>query len=365
MIDKDNVRDLFKDRFKNFEANVDPKVWGNIQSNISSAPVGTSSFIGSTPFWVAAVSFIVVSVLGYNTLFNSVESNNETVSEVVSPEMNKNNATDAKLVEEKDGNIQESSTSEIEIVVEKTLVEEDLKPANTNPVKEHNAVVQNESIEASPDEKEHVIQVQEPVEKELVVNTQKTVSNAPQSIVIEQQSRVVASPMGGNAPLTVSFHSLTSVKKIKWKFDDGTESEEEHPEFTYEEAGVYFVTMLAELEDGTIVMDKAVIEVGEQNQDEDFLMDKAEIFVPNIFTPNYDGENDRLILNVKYVNSFTISIYSVNGKLVYASENSQETWDGTDLHGNKLEDGVFYYLINAIGEDGNVYAPKGYITIKR
>ena len=92
---------------------------------------------------------------------------------------------------------------------------------------------------------------------------------------------------------------------------------------------------------------------------------ESSIFVPNIFTPNGDSENDKLSVKVKNVNSYTISIYCVNGRLVFTSENPEEQWDGRDQQGNVVEEGVYYYLINAIGDNNNVYAPKGYITVRR
>jgi gliding motility-associated-like protein len=370
--EKDYIKDLFKDRFNDFEADVDPGLWDKIQTEMagpSSLPSAKgSASIGKTMIWIAAISITTVSVIAYsvwndNNIGSITEQKVEQPKEGVKKDENVSNVP-LNIVEDKGD---ENEEPIIEEIINSKIAES--KPAKEDVVL--NEVVDNKEITESILNDEEVIpnetiveSTKSIVEDHFTDESENVISKAPNSINIQTQSRVVASPMGGNAPLDVSFNSIASVKTIKWKFDDGEESSDMAPNHTYNDPGIYFVTMMAELEDGTVVMDKAVIEVKEAVKELEDLVESS-IFVPNIFTPNGDSENDMLSVNVENVTSYTISIYCVNGRLVFSSDNPDEKWDGIDKQGNAVVEGVYYYLINAIGENNNVYAPKGYITVRR
>jgi len=112
-------------------------------------------------------------------------------------------------------------------------------------------------------------------------------------------------------------------------------------------------------------MDKAVVEVKSPLVKKEEVTTRSQIRVGNVFTPNGDGEHDVFKVICTGMESFSMSIYSVNGQLVFQTENPQEFWDGTDIGGQQVPEGTYYYLINAIGEDQNIYAPKGYISVFR
>ncbi len=365
MSNKDNIKDLFSEKFQNFEAEVDANAWSKIQQGIQvlpNPPVASHSIWSATTIGIAVLSGLVIAVAGTMWLKSgATEAVNNTpvvIENIAKPTSAAEEESQINETEEK-ATLEVSKVSEPEIKIEQEVSE----PLTTI---EKTVKTEDEIVEASEEVLETSI-IQNTSNGSVSANAKdvtNVISKAPETIIIKDQSKVVASPMGGNAPLTVSFTSMAEVSQIKWKFDDGTESDELAPVHVYEEPGVYFVTMLAELTDGTVTMDKAVVEVKETPVVVDDNVQPSEIFVPNVFTPNGDGENDALIIKVKEVESFTISIYSVNGKLVFTSEDPSNNWSGVDLSGNKLEDGVFYYLVNAIGLDGKVYAPKGYISLR-
>ena len=63
------------------------------------------------------------------------------------------------------------------------------------------------------------------------------------------------------------------------------------------------------------------------------------LFVPNVITPNSDGQNDDLIIEATY--PLKVRIFDRNGTLVYNADRYQNDWNG----GN-LPSGVYYYTIN-------------------
>jgi len=68
--------------------------------------------------------------------------------------------------------------------------------------------------------------------------------------------------------------------------------------------------------------------------------------IPNVFTPNNDGINDRW--EIKYLESYpgaTIEVFNRYGSLVYRSIGYPKPWDGT-YNGKEMPAGTYYYIIN-------------------
>lgn len=84
----------------------------------------------------------------------------------------------------------------------------------------------------------------------------------------------------------------------------------------------------------------------------------SEIEVPNIFTPNGDGFNDLFLLKAYGLKSFSCIIVNRWGRQVYAWDNPNEGWDGK-IKSTPAADGVYFYVINAVGLDGEHYVLKG------
>lgn len=68
--------------------------------------------------------------------------------------------------------------------------------------------------------------------------------------------------------------------------------------------------------------------------------------IPNVFSPNGDGVNDRW--EIKYLESYpgaTIEIYNRYGQLVFQSVGYSKPWDGS-FKGAQVPAGTYYYIIN-------------------
>jgi gliding motility-associated-like protein len=68
--------------------------------------------------------------------------------------------------------------------------------------------------------------------------------------------------------------------------------------------------------------------------------------VPNVFTPNNDGVNDKW--EISYLETYpgaTIEVYNRYGQLVYKSVGYTKPWDGK-LNGSPVPVGTYYYIIN-------------------
>ena len=53
------------------------------------------------------------------------------------------------------------------------------------------------------------------------------------------------------------------------------------------------------------------------------------IFVPNTFTPNGDGNNDKFEIKGENIKDFELWIYNRWGELLFTSTDVNKTWDGS------------------------------------
>ncbi|MCH8555969.1 MAG: gliding motility-associated C-terminal domain-containing protein [Schleiferiaceae bacterium] len=70
--------------------------------------------------------------------------------------------------------------------------------------------------------------------------------------------------------------------------------------------------------------------------------------VPNVITPNGDGINDNFIVrNIETYANNTVTIFTRWGQKVYETSgyDNNMPWDGRDMQGNQLADGVYFYII--------------------
>jgi gliding motility-associated-like protein len=88
----------------------------------------------------------------------------------------------------------------------------------------------------------------------------------------------------------------------------------------------------------------------------------SKIFVPNSFTPNADGKNDVFRAIGFNLQSIHMQIYNRWGEMIYESSDMEQAWDGT-FKGQKVQEGVYLYMIQASGNDGEQYYLNGNVTL--
>ena len=91
----------------------------------------------------------------------------------------------------------------------------------------------------------------------------------------------------------------------------------------------------------------------------------SNLIIPNIFSPNNDGINDEFKITGKNIASINCKIYNRWGILVAEITKTNEVWDGRTTSGLQAADGVYFYVLNAIGEDNKEYCQKGCIALLR
>ncbi len=91
---------------------------------------------------------------------------------------------------------------------------------------------------------------------------------------------------------------------------------------------------------------------------------EPEIFIPSGFTPNGDGQNDKVFVRGNNIASLDFKIFNRWGELVFETTNQNQGWDGT-FRGNQADSEVFVYYLDVICIDGQQYQTKGDITLIR
>ncbi len=100
----------------------------------------------------------------------------------------------------------------------------------------------------------------------------------------------------------------------------------------------------------------------------------CDIFVPNAFTPNDDGINERFSVKAGEscsMISFNMKVFDRWGRVVFETDNpsTDAAWDGT-LEGRKLQAGVYMYQLvaemsNANTRERNFINYKGSLVLIR
>jgi gliding motility-associated-like protein len=97
------------------------------------------------------------------------------------------------------------------------------------------------------------------------------------------------------------------------------------------------------------------------------------LFIPNVFTPNADNNNDVFTINTTNIKEFSYTIYNQWGikmkeETVVNLSNAFQTiplWDGRTTAGSNTTDGVYYFIIRYTSSLNKEYSDKGFITILR
>ncbi|HET6992876.1 MAG TPA: gliding motility-associated C-terminal domain-containing protein [Bacteroidia bacterium] len=88
----------------------------------------------------------------------------------------------------------------------------------------------------------------------------------------------------------------------------------------------------------------------------------CEIYIPNAFSPNNDGQNDFECVRGNCIQSIHFAIYDRWGEKVFESSDQNVCWDGT-YRGVKLENAVFYYTLDAVLLNGDKIQKSGNISL--
>ncbi len=89
---------------------------------------------------------------------------------------------------------------------------------------------------------------------------------------------------------------------------------------------------------------------------------EVSIFIPNVFTPNGDGENDNFNISTIGVSDLNCIIYNRWGNKIYEIKSVNGQWNGQNDKGLEVSDGVYYYVLSARDVNAKELHQAGFIT---
>jgi gliding motility-associated-like protein len=123
---------------------------------------------------------------------------------------------------------------------------------------------------------------------------------------------------------------------------------------SYPSPGAYTVTLLISNEGGcTDSTSRSVC-----------ILPPTPIFIPDIFSPNGDGNNDVFFVRSRGVIAMQLDIYNRWGERVFRSTSPDSGWDGNYLSKPAMAGGYLYFL-KATLNNGDVQEMKGELTLVR
>ena len=359
-----NIDQLFKESFSSFNPEVNSGLWSNISKQIPSgspsAPISVAKasflklFTGAFICVLVGVSFALIyqeftktneikklepAIISTPLFMDS--ANNQLPLHQVLPETAPYDQNDP-IINKAIDKIDNYKVEFIEDITSDKLI--------SNNYDQPNSVVnlfltpRTRRLNSEPSK---IAALSEPTEtNELIVEISKQEELKP---------IINASVSGGHAPLIVVFEQSEQVEEILWDFGDGIFSEELVVEHIYRNPGEYFVSVTIT---NNGVEAKAVKTIRVNTR---CVIQK----VPNIFTPNGDGENDLFFVEAENIQSFFIQIFNIKGKVVFEADYIDAKWDGNDAYGLPLDQGQYLYFIKATGNDESDLSRTGSVLIKR
>ncbi|MFN3342489.1 MAG: gliding motility-associated C-terminal domain-containing protein [Flavobacteriales bacterium] len=187
-----------------------------------------------------------------------------------------------------------------------------------------------------------------------------TVTNGPVLVLVET---VIASispgSLSGDVPLAGNFIATNSPgASFTWISNTGGSGSGAVYSETFSDSGTFNVVLIATSPNGCIATDTVWVYAQE------LIEDSLYLFIPNVFSPNDDGQNDRFkILSYNY-SVLEIEIFNRWGVSLLLYDAKQTDWDGEFL-GREAAEGVYYYIVKAVSVSGKTQVYSGTITLIR
>jgi gliding motility-associated-like protein len=153
--------------------------------------------------------------------------------------------------------------------------------------------------------------------------------------------------------ITYFYNQSPRSSTYTWVFGDGKGSSADNPYHIYRATENYFVTFITNK--GTTCEERTVRTVNFEEREGEV------ITIPNTFTPNNDGTNDRFrIFSYRPCEVYSLSILNRWGEKVYESDDALNAdWDGR-YKGDFVQEGVYSFFLK-----GKTVNKTGYILVIR
>jgi len=173
----------------------------------------------------------------------------------------------------------------------------------------------------------------------------------------------------------IFFESFTDrPTNLLWDLGDGNYSNEIALEHSYDEIGFYTIRIIASDENGcvdSLVLENYVeVRDGDEGNgsgvgnEEGESTEEGDLYIPNAFTPNADGENDVFRVRGSNIQALSLKIFNHWGDMIYEVKNPADGWDGTH-NGVQVQSGNYVYLATITDKENKRQVLSGHVVVLR
>lgn len=343
-----NIEEILKQKFDNFQPDVNPNIWANVQAGIGAGTAVTTGVSIGVKIGLISSGIIAASVATWYFGFyeptmpaepvtqkNTIEQPIENTTTITEPIIVVNDQNDPVIIENK-----EKIENELRVyqapdqTIEGPISHASVSTQTSNPVINDNKTTTSQTTISNSNES----------------------TTTPDKQIPVPSGRMEVLQSNTYVPSATTFTSnAINQKEVRWDFGDGTAADGLVVKHTYNKPGKYLVKMVV------VGNDK----MNYEETQEVVVKSKSSIDnVPNVITPNGDRINDYFSVKTTDIETFVISIRDNRGNEIFNSTDTEFSWDGTDFSGNVVEKGMYTYLIIAEGKDGSVIKLPGQIYVQ-
>ena len=307
MSDKDEIKELFREKLQSHEVMPGKGVWTNVSASLTNSAVATSSGVGAASLLKVAAAVVGITGLGVATYFI----------------------------------VQENQVS-----IEKELPTISLKTEEIKETKEldsqNSQDIQTENVSSNA--------IIPPVDVPFIDDTEFS----SEDVAVEERNTDITSDETQSAqePLSINSETEESQETVT---SNGNESITEQA-IIVEEPVIENVLTPTEPE--------VVEPVQEEMEDETIVEQEEVITLPNVFTPNNDGVNDYFEIAISDKSDFQIIVINQSNSVVFQSNSVNFRWDGRLQSGDPAPAGNYVYFISAKTLSGNDFVKSSALRIE-
>jgi len=328
---KEDIEQLFKNTFENFESDVHSDAWMNIQNslNVQHASQAASSSTGakiatvSSKMGVTAIIGTTAAIIGITVSIIYFTSNNKKI-EITKPVQR------AEAPVQTEATLQNSENSSVKN--EMTVPEKSNSLISSKTIKHNtgNNIINSNSDNPGKDFKE-------------AISTNANLKNE----------------MGNYFTKSEEDDNKNNQDLNLIKAENPTTTSELGPDVRLSEVPKEEEPVLNNISESSSPERKT-------SETSEIEIEKYLGKIHDVITPNADGKNDAFVINGKGLQTLQVRIFDRSSKLIHHWNNLHGFWDGKLENGDPTEAGIYFYNIFALTAEGKPISIKGplYLILK-